>query len=102
VEFKLLDSDGDVISFGAANPVQGTYYSADQQHYVCRLGPLPLTEGEYAFSFTVRVWNTKLWDYWDRAVQFTIAHCDLFKTGHSISNVHDGDFVIAQEWLAGD
>jgi lipopolysaccharide transport system ATP-binding protein len=102
VEFKLLDADGDVISFGAANPVQGTYYRADQQHYVCRLGPLPLTAGEYAFSFTVRVWNTKLWDYWDRAVQFTIARCDLFKTGHSISNVHDGDFVIAQEWLAGD
>ena len=57
VEFKLLDSDDQVISFGAANPVRATYYLADHQHFVCRLGPLPLTEGSYTFSFTVRVWN---------------------------------------------
>ena len=36
-----------------------TYFRADQQHFICRLGPLPLTEGSYAFSFTVRVWNTR-------------------------------------------
>ena len=46
VEFKLLNSDDEVISFGAANPVQSTYYLAEQEHFVCRLGPLPLTEGE--------------------------------------------------------
>jgi lipopolysaccharide transport system ATP-binding protein len=102
VEFKLLDSDGETISFGAANPVRSTYFGADQQHYICRLGPLPLTEGRYGFSFTVRVWNTNLWDYWEKAIGFEIARCDFFKTGHSLSNVHDGDFVIAQEWSAGD
>jgi lipopolysaccharide transport system ATP-binding protein len=102
VEFKLLDSEGDVISFGCANPVRSTYFSADQQHYVCRLGPLPLTEGSYAFSFTVRVWNRTRWDFWERAIAFEIAQCDLFNTGHSVRNLHDGDFVIAQEWFAGD
>lgn len=102
VEFKLHDQEGDVISFGAANPVRSTYFSAHQQHYVCRLGPLPLTEGTYGFSFTVRVWNTNRWDYWDKAIGFEIGRCDLFQTGHSVSSVHNGHFVIAQEWFAGE
>jgi lipopolysaccharide transport system ATP-binding protein len=102
VEFKLLNSDDRVISFGAANPVQSTYYLADHQHFVCRLGPLPLTEGSYAFSFTVGVWNKARWDFWQKAVRFTIGRCDPFGTGHGISNVNDGDFVIPQEWLPGN
>ena len=102
VEFKLHDSEGDVISFGAANPIRETYFRADQQHFICRLGPLPLTEGSYAFSFTVRVWNRDRWDFWEKAIAFDVARCDLFKTGHSVSNLHDGDFVIPQEWRAGD
>jgi hypothetical protein len=90
------------VSFGSANPVRNTYYRSEHQHFVCRLGPLPLTEGRYALSFTVRVWNRERWDYWDRAIGFSIDRCDLFKTGHGISNVNDGDFVINQEWLVGD
>ena len=101
-EFKLFNSDDEIISFGSANPVRDTYYRSEHQHFVCRLGPLPLTEGAYAFSFTVRVWNKERWDYWDKAIGFTIGRCDLFDTGHGISNVNDGDFVIQQEWLAGD
>jgi lipopolysaccharide transport system ATP-binding protein len=102
VEFKLFNDQDEVISFGAANPVRDTYYHADDTHFVCRLGPLPLTEGAYTFSFTVRVWNTVRWDYWDRAIGFDIVRCDLFRTGHGISNAHDGDFVIQQEWTVGD
>jgi len=101
-EFKLLDEADEVISFGTANPMRQTYYTADQQHFICRLGPLPLTEGTYSFSFTVRVWNQERWDFWDKAISFDIQRCDLFKSGHSVSNVHDGQFVIQQEWLAGD
>jgi len=101
-EFKLLDEADDVISFGTANPLRSTYFSADQQHFVCQLGPLPLTEGTYSFSFTVRVWNQERWDFWDKAISFDIQRCDLFKTGHSVSSVHDGQFVIQQQWLAGD
>jgi lipopolysaccharide transport system ATP-binding protein len=102
VEFKLFNSQDQIISFGAANPVRDTYYQAGDTHFVCRLGPLPLTEGAYTFSFTVRVWNAVRWDYWDRAIGFDIARCDLFGTGHGVSNVHDGDFVIQQEWVVGD
>ncbi|HUK37060.1 MAG TPA: polysaccharide ABC transporter ATP-binding protein [Vicinamibacterales bacterium] len=102
VEFKLLDNSGNIISFGTANPMRSTYYTADHQHFVCRLGPLPLTEGTYAFSFTVRVWNEERWDFWERAISFDIERCDLFKTGHSVSSAHDGQFVIPQEWLAGE
>ena len=54
------------------------------------------------FNFTVRVWNQTRWDFWERAIGFDIHRCDLFNTGHGVSNVHDGDFVIQQEWLAGD
>jgi lipopolysaccharide transport system ATP-binding protein len=102
VEFKLLNSEGAIISFGSANPVTAKYYSAADRHFICRLGPLPLTEGKYALSFTVRLWNAASWDYWDQAVTFAIQKCDLFGTGHSISSVHDGDFVIPQEWLTGE
>jgi lipopolysaccharide transport system ATP-binding protein len=100
-EFRLFNDDDVGVSFGSANPVRDTYYRSEHQHFVCRLGPLPLTEGRYAFSFTVRVWNKERWDYWDKAIGFTIGRCDLFNTGHGISNVHDGDFVIQQEWLIG-
>src|SRR5581483_2617467 len=102
VEFKLHNSEGRVISFGAANPVRNTYYGAATRHFICRLGPLPLTEGRYALSFTVRVWNDVRWDFWDHAIGFEVTGCDLFGTGHSISSVHDGDFVIQQEWIAGE
>jgi len=101
-EFRLLNDDDEAISFGSANPVRNTYYRADQQHFVCRLGPLPLTEGAYTFNFTVRVWNQTRWDFWERAIGFDIHRCDLFNTGHGVSNVHDGDFVIQQEWSVGD
>jgi ABC-type polysaccharide/polyol phosphate transport system ATPase subunit len=101
-EFKLLNDAEELISFGSANPVRDTYFLAGQQHFICRLGPLPLTEGSYSFSFTVRVWNQVRWDFWEKAIGFEIQRCDLFKTGHGIDNVHNGDFVIQQEWLAGD
>ena len=100
-EFKLFNNDDEVISFGSANPVRDTYYRSEDRHFVCRLGPLPLTEGAYALSFTVRVWNKERWDYWDKAIGFAIGRCDLFNTGHGITNDHNGDFVIQQEWLAG-
>ena len=100
-EFKLFNDDDEIVSFGSANPVRDTYYRSEHQHFVCRLGPLPLTEGRYALSFTVRVWNKERWDYWDKAIGFTIGRCDLFNTGHGVSNVNDGDFVIHQEWLIG-
>jgi lipopolysaccharide transport system ATP-binding protein len=101
-EFKLLNDSDELISFGSANPVRDTYFAATQQHFICRLGPLPLTEGSYSLSFTVRVWNRGRWDFWEKAIGFDIQRCDLFKTGHGVSNLHDGDFVINQEWLAGD
>jgi lipopolysaccharide transport system ATP-binding protein len=101
-EFRLFNDHDEAISFGSANPVRNVYYRADQEHFVCRLGPLPLTEGAYTFNFTVRVWNQMRWDFWERAIGFDIHRCDLFNTGHGVSNVHDGDFVIQQEWLVGD
>jgi lipopolysaccharide transport system ATP-binding protein len=102
VELKLLSSEDRVISFGAANPIRDTYYRASDTHYVCRIGPLPLTEGDYALNFSVGPWNAARWDFWDRAVRFSVEKCDLFNTGYSISSVRDGDFVLPQEWWATD
>ena len=101
-EFKLFNDDDEIVSFGSANPVRATYYRSEHQHFVCRLGPLALTEGRYSFGFTVRVWNKERWDYWDKAIGFTIGRCDMFHTGHGIANDYNGDFVIQQEWLVGD
>jgi lipopolysaccharide transport system ATP-binding protein len=102
VEFKLLNDSDELISFGSANPVRDTYFQATQQHFICRLGPLPLTEGSYSLSFTIRVWNQPRWDFWEKAIGFDVQRCDLFNTGHGVSNLHNGDFVIHQDWLAGD
>jgi lipopolysaccharide transport system ATP-binding protein len=102
VEFKLYSSQDSLISFGTANPVRQTYYRTADQHYICRLGPLPLTQGSYWFSFTVRVWNQLRWDFWERAIRFEVVHCDPFQTGHSITGDHNGQFVIPQEWLIGE
>lgn len=102
VEYQLLNSEDRVVSFGAANPVTATYYRADDRHFVCRLGPLPLTEGDYTLTLIVGPWNAVRWDRWDQAVRFSVSRCDLFGTGHSISSVRDGDFVIPQEWSVGD
>jgi hypothetical protein len=102
-EFRLFNDDDVGVSFGSANPVRDTYYRSEHQHFVCRLGPLPLTEGRYAFSFTrpgleqgaVGLLGQGDWIH-DRPLR------PLFNTGHGISNVHDGDFVIQQEWLIGN
>jgi lipopolysaccharide transport system ATP-binding protein len=99
VEFKLLNGADETVSFGSANPVRSTYYTAAQNHYVCRLGPLPLTEGSYSLSFTVRVWNEDRWDFWEKAIGFDIDRCDIFKTGHSVTGDHNGPVMIQQEWL---
>jgi lipopolysaccharide transport system ATP-binding protein len=102
VEFRLRDAEGILISYGGANPVTRTHYDAEDRHIVCRLGPLPLTEGSYTFDFIVRVWNRARWDYWDQAIGFDVTRCDLFSTGHSLSSERDGDFVIQQQWLKGN
>jgi lipopolysaccharide transport system ATP-binding protein len=102
VEFRLRNQEGTLISYGAANPVTDTHYDSEDRHFICRLGPLPLTEGSYTFDFIVRVWNRARWDFWDQAIGFDITRCDPFSTGHSLSGERDGDFVIPQTWLRGD
>jgi len=98
VEFLLLNERGDRISFGAANPVQNTHFQSHHTHFVCTLGPLPLTSGLYSFSFSVRVWGLERWDSWEHAVSFRITRCDLFGTGHDVPGLVNGDFVMPQTW----
>jgi homopolymeric O-antigen transport system ATP-binding protein len=102
VEFRLRNQDGTLISYGAANPLSNTYYEPADRHFVCSLGPLPLTEGSYTFDFIIRVWNRARWDFWDQAIGFDITRCDPFSTGHSLSGERDGDFVIPQKWSKGN
>ncbi len=100
VEFQLFNQRSDIISFGAANPVTNVHFNASDHHFVCRLGPLPLTTGTYAFSFIVRQWGLERWDYWDHAVDFEIVRSDIFNTGFDMPSGPGGDFVIQQRWSA--
>jgi lipopolysaccharide transport system ATP-binding protein len=97
VEFILFNSKGNRISWGAANPIQDTYFKKEDTHFVCKLGPLPLTSGMYSFTFVVKIWGMECWDLWEDAISFEIYHCDMFKTGFEITS-GEGDFMINQEW----
>ena len=69
-EFRLFNDD-DERSASSANRF-AHLLPGRPAHFVCRLGPLPLTEGAYTFNFTVRVWNQVRWDFWERAIGFDI------------------------------
>lgn len=98
VEFILYNQDFRKISFGCANPVRNTHYNKNDQHFICKLGPLSLTTGKYHFDFGAKVWGLESWDRWENAIGFEITRCDLFKTGHDVPCGANGDFIINQEW----
>ena len=100
IEFLLFNARGHRISWGAANPIQNTYFKKEDTHFVCKLGPLPLTMGVYSFSFSVRIWGMERWDEWDNAISFEIKQCDTFKTGFDVHS-DGGDFMIHQQWGGG-
>jgi len=99
IEFVLYNSKGYRISWGAANPIQNTYFDKEDTHYVCKLGPLPLTTGIYSFTFVVRIWGMERWDMWEDAISFEINQCDMFKTGFEITS-GEAEFMINQQWEA--
>jgi hypothetical protein len=101
VEFQLYNQRGDLISLGAANPISNVFFNASDRHFICRLGPLPLTTGSYAFTFTVRQWGLELWDRWDHAIDFHIVRCDPYKTGTDLISGGFGDFILQQHWTVG-
>jgi lipopolysaccharide transport system ATP-binding protein len=101
IEFYILNERGDRISFGAANPIRETFFNADETHYKCKIGPLPLTSGKYTMEFSVRVWGWERWDLWENAIQFWVTRCDLFDTGYDAPSAGCGDFILPQEWFAG-
>jgi lipopolysaccharide transport system ATP-binding protein len=100
IEFYLFNEKGDRISFGAANPVRDHYYSQEDMHYICKIGPLPLTSGVYSISFSARVWGLERWDDWEHAIEFSVYRCDPYKTGFDQPSGVCGDFVLGQEWSA--
>jgi lipopolysaccharide transport system ATP-binding protein len=101
VEMFLLNNSGLAISFGSANPTRNTFFKKSDRHFVCRLGPLPLTSGRYWFNFSVFVWPPHdRWDTWIQAIGFEIIKCDIYSTGHNALSPFNGDFIINQEWGA--
>lgn len=99
IEFFIKNDRGERISFGAANPIRDKFFNANEMHYVCKLGPLPLTSGKYTLDFSARIWGWERWDSWDNAINFWVTRCDLFGTGFDASNPGFGDFMINQEWM---
>jgi len=100
VEFKLHNERGQIISWGAANPIKTTLFKTQDQHFTCRLGPLPLTVASYSLSFISRIYGQERWDLWEHAIDFEVTRCDLFDTGFDVHSGGNGDFVMPQEWCA--
>ena len=101
VEFLLFNEHGNRISFGAANPVRNTFYNKSDKHFVCKLGPLPMTSGSYNLAFSARVWGLERWDMWENAISFSIFKCDIYNTGFSVPSGSGGEFILGQEWGRG-
>lgn len=101
VEFFLYNERGDLISFGGSTPVRNVSYSRFDREFTCELGPLPLTTGNYHFTFSVRPWGLERWDHWENAISFSIDRCDLYASGFDVPQGSGGNFMMAQKWSTG-
>jgi lipopolysaccharide transport system ATP-binding protein len=99
IELYILNERGVRVSFAAPNPVCDVYLKKKDTHFVCLLGPLPLTSGRYSIDLIIRVWGQPRWDIWENAISFVVTRCDLFNTGHDVPSGPNGDFIINQKWL---
>jgi len=98
--FYLNNINGSLISFGGATPVNKIFFKKEDRHFVCYLGPLPLTVSRYWLDFHIHIWGQEDWDYWIQAIGFEIVKCDLNNAGFNATSPHFGDFIINQEWEA--
>jgi lipopolysaccharide transport system ATP-binding protein len=99
IGFDLFSDRGEKLTYGTANPIQNVYFKKTDRHFVCTIGPLPLTTGKYFLKLSVGLWGMTRWDDWPDAVSFHITNCDPYKTGY---NIHSSDFVlfVNQNWKA--
>jgi ABC-type polysaccharide/polyol phosphate transport system, ATPase component len=96
----LYNNNGSLISFGGATPIRNILFKKENRHFVCKLGPLPLTVNRYWFDFHLHIWGQEDWDAWIQAIGFEIVKCNLYGGGFNPSSPHWGDFIINQEWKA--
>ena len=100
IEYMLLNERGERISWGTANPMSLVYFKKSDTHFICKIGPMPLTSGQYSFSFNVRVWGLESLDFWEKAIKFRIVKCDPFKTGFDDMQIFGDVIILGQEWIA--
>jgi len=97
-EFFLYGERGDLISFGGSSPLRNVTYRKRDRGFRCKLGPIPLTVGKYHLAVSLRPWGMERWDYWDRAITFSVDNCDPYGTGFDVPNGPGGHVVINQDW----
>lgn len=84
VEWFLHDLDqGNRVAFGTTHATQEGGIPADTPEISFIIGPLPLSKGNYSFSFTMPVPNIVNLDYWHRAITLAITATDFHGTGYS-------------------
>jgi lipopolysaccharide transport system ATP-binding protein len=83
VEWYLNDIDqGNRVAFGASHALPDGDPRGDAMAISFEIGPLPLSEGNYSFSFIMGVSGIINLDFWYDAIAFEIKNADPFGAGY--------------------
>jgi hypothetical protein len=89
VEWYLNDIDqGNRVAFGASHAFPDGDVAGDAPEVAFDIGPLPLGEGNYAFSFAMGVSGIINLDFWYDAITFTVSNADPFQTGYHYRTIY--------------
>jgi lipopolysaccharide transport system ATP-binding protein len=83
VEWYLNDIDqGNRVAFGASHALPEGDAAGDATEITFEIGPLPLAEGNFSFSFIMGVSGIINLDYWYDAITFEVNDADPSGTGY--------------------
>ncbi len=89
VEWYLNDMDqGNRVAFGASHAFPDGDLPGDAPEITFEIGPLPLGEGNYSFSFAMGVAGIINLDFWYDAITFTVSSADPFHTGYHYRTIY--------------
>jgi len=83
VEWFLSDAaGGNRVAWGATHALPDGDVSGDSRQVAFLIGPLPLAEGRYLFSFAMGVAGVAALDFWNDAILFEVVGADPNGSGY--------------------
>jgi hypothetical protein len=100
VEWFLDDLDqGNRVAWGASHALLTGDVPSEAHEIAFEIGPLPLTEGRYAFSFAMGVAAVINFDFWQNAIIFSMRGNDPYGTGYFYSSKYAPIFIPYQAMI---